>query len=132
MPRRVVAVAAAPEETDPGPLAPVRRRRGLAAHLRLGGSHRPAPPDDRVLGIYACATGLGGIGLAVALRGLSAITSDAEPSWYEPALAAVGLSGVGLIVAAILTAQRERTPWLLLALATAPFMVNLALTVTAL
>ncbi|HEX5542794.1 MAG TPA: hypothetical protein VFX60_14730 [Micromonospora sp.] len=132
--RRTAAVkpAGVPEEYGPGPLAPIRRRRGLTDNFRLIGSHRPAPPDDRVLGIYAVATGLGLAGLAVALRGLAAISAEADPSWYEPALAAIGLGGVGLTVAALVTAQRDRLPWLLLGLAIAPFGVNLALTLVVL
>lgn len=123
---------AADEANGPGPLVPNRRRRGITDTFRLTGTHRPAPPDDRLLGVWAWATGLGVIGLAVALRGLAAITAGTGPSWYEPALASLGLGGVGLTVAALLSARRARLPWIMLGLATVPFVANLALTIGAL
>ncbi|HEX6968242.1 MAG TPA: hypothetical protein VF174_05450 [Micromonosporaceae bacterium] len=120
--------------TSPGP--PVADHRVLAPAFRMAASHRPPPPDDRVLGAFAWVTALGVIGLAVALRGLAAINAGIDPAWYQPTLAALGTCGVVLAVAGMVAAHRtgprSRTPWILLALATVPTAVNLLLTATAL
>lgn len=116
------------DPVDLGPPVPDRRRRVVSAAFRMSAAHRPPPPDDRLIGVWAWATGLGIVGLAVALRGLTAITAGAGPSWYEPALVVVGLGGVGLVVAALLSAHRARLPWIMLGLASVPYAVNLALT----
>lgn len=85
-----------------------------------------------MLVLCAWATGIGILGLAVALRGLDAVLAHADPAWYEPTLAGVGLAGVVLTVLAFLSAERVRLPWIMLGLATVPVVVNLGLTISAL
>jgi len=103
-----------------------------SARSRMISSHRPAPPEDRLIGIWAWGVALGVVGLVAALRGLPAITAGTGPSWYEPTLAGVGLGGVGLTLAAFLSARYARLPWIMLGLATVPMVVTVALTVSAL
>jgi hypothetical protein len=101
--------------------------------IRRPTSHRhPLPPSGRMLALCAWATGIGALGLAVALRGLDAILAHTGPTWYEPTLAGVGLAGVTLTGAAFLSAERMRLPWVMLGLATVPVVVNLGLTIGAL
>jgi hypothetical protein len=118
----------------PGPLVADHRRRSVTA--RLTASHRPRPPDKRVVAVYAWVTALGAVGLAVALRGLAGINADADPAWYQPTLSAFGLCGVALTVAGMVAAHRTprhtRLPWIMLGLATVPVTVNLLLTFAAL
>lgn len=118
------------ESAGSGPSTPDQRSPG-AARCRLAASHRPAPPADRLLGVFAWVTALGILGLVVALRGYAAIEAGVGPSWYEPALVTIGLIAVGLTVAGMLLADRLRLPWIMLGLATLPVSVNLLLTFTA-
>ncbi|MFC7548048.1 hypothetical protein [Plantactinospora sp. GCM10030261] len=92
----------------------------------------PLGASDRMLWLCVWATILGLIGSGSALRGVLVILAGAAPGWYQPTLAAVGLLGVGLTVAAFAVVRRDRLPWLLLGLATVPLLVNVGLTVTAL
>ena len=85
-----------------------------------------------MLGLCAGATGIGIAGLAVASYGLDAVLDHANPAWYEPTLSGVGLAGVGLMLAALLSAERVRLPWVMLGLAAVPVAVNLGLTIGAL
>ena len=78
------------------------------------------------------ATGVGIAGLGVALYGLNAVLKHTDPAWYEPTLSGVGLAGVGLMLAALLSAERVRLPWVMLGLAAVPVAVNLGLTIGAL
>lgn len=124
----------ATHEADAPLLAPAEQGPPVGAAFRLAGTHRPQPLDSRVLVVFAWVTALGVVGLAVALCGLAGISAGADPSWYQPTLAALGLGGVGLMVAGMVTGQRRhvRLPWILLGLATVPVAVNLLLTLTAL
>lgn len=126
---------ASPEKTEmPGPLVADHRRRSVTA--RLAASHRPRPPDNRVMAAFAWVTVLGAVGVTVALRGLAGINAEADPAWYQPTLSALGLGGVGLTVAGMVAAHRgprhTRLPWIMLGLATVPVAVNLLLTLAAL
>lgn len=82
-----------------------------------------------MLGLCVWATILGLVGSGSALRGVLAILAGTAPGWYQPTLAAVGITGIGLTVAAFVVVRRNRLPWLLLGLATVPLLVNVGLTV---
>ncbi|GIF73239.1 hypothetical protein [Asanoa siamensis] len=103
--------------------------------FRLGDLHsetRPVPENSHMLGICAWGTALALAGVGVGIRGLAAIISGIAPAWYKPALIGVGLIGVLLTVGAFVTIQRRYMPWLLLAFATLPLAVTIALTIIAL
>jgi hypothetical protein len=91
---------------------------------------RPLPPagTGRSLGVWGWVTLLGVLGLASALRGIDTVLAGTAPSWYEPALAGLGLTGIVLAATAALAVRRRRLPWVLLGLATLPLGLNLALT----
>jgi hypothetical protein len=88
--------------------------------------------NDRMLGLCGWAAGLGVAGSATALRGLLAILDGQVPDWYEPALAAAGLCLIGLVTAAFFSVRHPRLPWVMLAMATAPLLLSLGLTLDAL
>ncbi|SDY78275.1 hypothetical protein SAMN05421684_1526 [Asanoa ishikariensis] len=93
---------------------------------------RPTPESAHMLGVCAWGTALALAGVGVGIRGLAAIIGGIAPGWYQPALIAVGLIGVLLTVGAFVTIQRRYTPWLMLAFATIPLAVSIALTIIAL
>ncbi|GIF45577.1 hypothetical protein DFJ67_0789 [Asanoa ferruginea] len=93
---------------------------------------RPTPEGSHMLGIVAWGTALALAGVGVGIRGLAAIIGGLAPAWYQPALIGAGLLGVLLTVAAFVTIQRRYAPWLMLAFATIPLAVSIALTIIAL
>ncbi|MEV4535816.1 hypothetical protein AB0J82_18510 [Asanoa sp. NPDC049518] len=93
---------------------------------------RPTPESAHMLGVCAWGTALALAGVGVGIRGLAAIVGGIAPGWYQPALIVVGLIGVFLTVGAFVTIQRRYTPWLMLAFATIPLAVSIALTIIAL
>jgi hypothetical protein len=93
---------------------------------------RPTPEGSHMLGIVAWGTALALAGVGVGIRGLMAIIGGLAPAWYQPALIGAGLLGVLLTVAAFVTIQRRYAPWLMLAVATIPLAVSIALTIIAL
>ncbi len=93
---------------------------------------RPTPESAHMLGVCAWGTALALAGVGVGIRGLAAIIGGIAPGWYQPALIVVGLIGVLLTVGAFVTIQRRYTPWLMLAFATVPLAVSIALTIIAL
>lgn len=107
------------------------RPAGPAQLFRLPGSDDPAPPNTKLVGMCAWATGLGLIGLIVATRAVLAMWRSSVPGWYEPSFIAVGLLGIGLTVGAFMSIQRHRLPWIMLGLATIPLIVSIVLTVRA-
>jgi hypothetical protein len=88
--------------------------------------------NDRMLGLCGWAAGLGVAGSATALRGLLAIVDGRAPDWYEPALATAGFGVIGLVTAAFFSVRHPRLPWVMLAMATAPLLLSLGLTLGAL
>lgn len=107
--------------------APDHRRR-VATFFRLPTPTDPAPASTRLLVMCAWATALGGLGLAVALRGLLRIIAGTAPGWYEPVLIGVVLSGMALTVGGFTSMQRRWLPWAMLGAATACLAVAFALT----
>ncbi|HTF10544.1 MAG TPA: hypothetical protein VK659_20465, partial [Asanoa sp.] len=93
---------------------------------------RTTPEGSHVLGIVAWGTALALAGVGVGIRGLAAIIGGLAPAWYQPALIGTGLLGVLLTVAAFVTIQRRYAPWLMLAFATIPLAVTIALNIIAL
>jgi hypothetical protein len=110
--------------------ATVRQRR--PAGLRLPAPDDPPPATGRMLGVCAWAALLGVVGLAVAGRALVALLTGGAPDWYEPTVLAGGVAGIGLTATAFLAVHHRRLPWVLLATATVPLVVNLASTAVAL
>ncbi|SNS96713.1 hypothetical protein SAMN05421812_102549 [Asanoa hainanensis] len=140
---------AAPEGADPAGAVSVERlptrlslnkaKHAAAAQnsiFRLGdlvhSDTRPTPESAHMLGVCAWGTALALAGVGVGIRGLAAIIGGIAPGWYQPALIVVGLIGVFLTVGAFVTIQRRYTPWLMLAFATIPLAVSIALTIIAL
>lgn len=113
-------------QPEPGP-APT----GKARIFRLPGSYDPSPPTTRLIVMCAWATTLGVVGLVVATRGLMGIMGGQVPSWYEPSMVGIGLTGIGLTVGAFMSIHRRRMPWFLLALATIPLAATVVLTIRA-
>jgi hypothetical protein len=112
----------------PAPSASSRKPIEAGEHRFLVRRALPRGATRRTLSICGWATGLGVVGLGSALRGLPAIMAATTPDWYQPTLAVLGLSGIGLTTAAFVAIRRRRLPWLLLALATLPLGLNVGLT----
>lgn len=104
---------------------------GPARPFHLPSSSDPAPPTGKLVAMCAWATGLGLVALLVAAQAVVATWRGDEPGWYEPALIAVGLAGLGLTVGAFMSIQRRRLPWIMLALATITLVASIVLTVRA-
>ncbi|HYN94026.1 MAG TPA: hypothetical protein VES42_09285 [Pilimelia sp.] len=102
-----------------------------AGALRLPGPDDPAPTAGRLLGMCAWAAALTMVGLAVAARAMVAMLTGHAPDWYEPTVIAAGLAGMALTAAAFLSVHRPWLPWVLLAAATVPLVINLAGTMAA-
>lgn len=104
---------------------------GMARIFRIPNSDDPAPPTTKLVAMSAWASGLGLVGLLVAIGALLTIWRGDPPGWYEPSFIAVGLGGIGLTVGAFMSIQRRRLPWVMLALATIPLIASIVLTVRA-
>jgi hypothetical protein len=74
----------------------------------------PAPRLRQLIGVCGWAAVLGGVGLVVGVRGFFGILAGNPAPWYEPALAAFGVVGIGFTVAGYLTVHRRRSPWIAL------------------
>lgn len=111
------------------PEAPDHRRRRFTKLFRLPTPTDPAPAPTRLLVMCAWATGLGVLGMVVAVRGLVLILADAVPGWYEPALVGVLLTGMALTVGGFASMQRRWLPWIMLTLATVPLTAAVYLAV---
>jgi hypothetical protein len=105
---------------------------GMARIFRLPGWDDPAPPTTRLAAMCGWAAVLGLIGLAIAIRGFLAVLGGTAPAWYEPAMAGIGVTGIGLTVGAFMSVQRRLLPWFMLAAATIPLIGAVVLTVRAL
>lgn len=90
------------------------------------------PRLRQMFGVCIWAAVLGVLGLAVGVRGFVATLMEAAPGWYEPAMIASGVVGIGLTVTAFATVHRRRLPYLLLTAATVVLAYAILLTVTAL
>jgi hypothetical protein len=66
------------------------------------------------MGVCGWAAVLGGIGLVIGIRGLIGIIADDPPNWYEPAIVGTGAIWLILTVAAFLSVNRPRIPWIML------------------
>ncbi|MGH8880116.1 MAG: hypothetical protein ACRD0P_22655 [Stackebrandtia sp.] len=80
----------------------------------------------RLIGASIWALALGSCGFVIGAIALIQIMSDA-PGWFEPTFGAVGVIGLGLIIAAFITVQRRVVPWVLLGASTALFIVGVVL-----
>jgi hypothetical protein len=77
-------------------------------------SDSPAP--GRLIGLAGWAAALGILGAILAIRaGIGMLVG--APSWFFPTETAIGIVGVGLTMAAFLTARIKNLPWLLLGFA---------------
>ncbi len=98
------------------------------SRFRFPAADDPQPGSRRLLAMSLYTALLGLLALAVTVSGLLTIVRGDAPGWYQPAFAAAGLIGVGLVVGAFLSIHRRRTPWLLLACAAVPLAANIAMT----
>ena len=92
---------------------------------------RRQPRLRQLMGVCGWAALLGVVGLVVGIRGFIGDLVGAAPDWYEPAMIAVGLIGIGLTVGAFITVQRRRMPYALLSGATVALVYAMTLTATA-
>jgi hypothetical protein len=92
---------------------------------------RRQPRLRQLMGVCGWAALLGVVGLVVGIRGFIGDLVGAAPDWYEPAMIAVGLVGIGLTVGAFITVQRRRMPYALLSGATVALVYAMTLTATA-
>jgi hypothetical protein len=76
------------------------------------------PRLRQIMGVCGWAAVLGAIGLVVGIRGFIADLMSTTPSWYEPMMIGVGLTGIALTVGAFVSVHRRRTPYILLGAAT--------------
>jgi hypothetical protein len=107
----------------------------LATHTIAPAIRVPRPDQGPRLRYLAAACGwaalLGVIGLAIAVRGFVGVQVGDSASWYEPAILITGGLGIGATVAAFLTVNRRRVPWILLGVASVALVVGMILTITA-
>jgi hypothetical protein len=89
---------------------------------------RRPPRLRQLMGVCGWAAILGVVGLVVGIRGFIGDLLGAAPGWYEPAMIAVGLVGIGLTVGAFVTVHRRRTPYILLGAATLVLVYAMTLT----
>ncbi|MEU8658158.1 hypothetical protein [Actinoplanes philippinensis] len=97
------------------------------AVFRFPAPDDPPPGAGRMLAIAIYSAGLGLCGVAVGLYAVVAVFSGA-PVWYLPALAALTLLSVALVVAAFLAIHQRALPWVLLLAAAVPMAANVYLT----
>jgi hypothetical protein len=89
---------------------------------------RRGPKLRTLAGLAGWAAAIGVIGLVVGVRGLVAILVGKIPSWYEPTLITMGLTGIALAAAAFLTVQYRRLPWILLGASTGVLIASIVIT----
>lgn len=113
--------------------APPRPRKGSSG----GFTTTPADPRPHVrqeprlrqlVGVCAWAAVIGGVALVVGIRALIGSLSSQPPGWYEPSVLSVGLTGLGLTVAAFMTVKRRWAPFALLGAASVLVIVAVNLT----
>ena len=97
--------------------------------FRFPAADDPAPRIRRVLAMSLYASTLGLIGVGVGVRGFVSVLGGV-PGWYVPAMSALGLTSVALLMAAFLSIHRRRLPYLLLLAAAVPLAGDVALAVT--
>ena len=102
---------------------------GEEVYFRFPAADDPAPGTRRLLAmsVYASLLGLAGVGIGI--RGLVSMIGGGVPGWYVPVLAFLGMVSVVLSVGAFLSIHRRRLPWLLLAGAAVPLIVDIMLAV---
>jgi hypothetical protein len=88
------------------------------------------PSQRRLAGLCGWAALLGFLGVATGARGLVAILVKA-PTWYEPTLIIIGLTGIALAAVAFLTVQYDYIPWLFLTLSSAALLAAIITTAQA-
>ena len=98
-------------------------------YFRFPAADDPAPGTLRLLtmSVYASLLGLAGVGIGI--RGMVSLIGGGVPGWYVPVLAFLGMVSVALSVGAFLSIHRRRLPWLLLAGAAVPLIVDIMLAV---
>jgi hypothetical protein len=126
--QRPATVPAQPQTVAP-PIDPAGVSTVTGVFRRPTIVRRDVGPPLRVLGgVAAWAAALGGLGLAVGVRGLIAILVGGIPTWYEPTLIVMGLAGIGLTAGAFMTVQRRPLPWLFLGAGTAVLLASIIAT----
>ena len=80
----------------------------------------------RLIGVSAWALALGACGFVLGLVALIRMIGEV-PVWFEPVFIASGVIGLALIIAAFVTVQYQRLPWLLLGTSTALLLAGVIL-----
>ncbi|HLU44379.1 MAG TPA: hypothetical protein VKZ67_05070 [Natronosporangium sp.] len=96
----------------------------VRTNLRLPDRDTPTPHPVRLAGICVWAALLGLTGLLVAGRIAVAVVAGTAPGWFEPVVITLGGVGIVLTICAFAAIHRPRVPWLLLASATLPLVLN--------
>jgi hypothetical protein len=107
----------------------LRQRVGdaVAARFRLPGVDDPAPASNHLAWVCGWAAALGLGGMAVALRAFVGFMM-VQPSWFGPAVVAVGVVGLLCTIGAFASVHRNRLPLALLGVATGALVLDWFLT----
>jgi hypothetical protein len=122
-PKRVVKAPPRPRRDDSSPLAPY-----IAAAKAATRAQGEEPRLRQLVGVCVWAAVIGGVALITAMRAIIGSIGATPPSWYQPWVIAVGLSGLALTVAAFVTVNRRWAPFALLGAASVLVIVAIDLT----
>jgi hypothetical protein len=81
-----------------------------------------------LMALCAWAAAVTVLGLFVGLWAMLKLMSYGTPGWYEPIIILTALAGIGLEIASFITADRPRTPWILMGGSTGVLFLAIALT----
>jgi hypothetical protein len=113
-PRRVV---------NASPLSPY-----IAAAKAATRAQTTEPRLRQLVGVCVWAAVIGGVALIIGIRAVIGSISATPPSWYQPWVIGVGLTGLALTVAAFVTVNRRWAPFALLGAASVLVIVAINLT----
>ncbi|MGH8879637.1 MAG: hypothetical protein ACRD0P_20190 [Stackebrandtia sp.] len=110
------------------PQQPTRNTPLLAATSPSVAGLRTIPDmkQRRLIGVSAWALALGACGFVLGFVAMIRMIGDV-PVWFEPVFIASGVIGLALIIAAFVTVQYHRLPWLLLGSSTVLLLVGVVL-----
>jgi hypothetical protein len=87
----------------------------------------PAPRLRQIAGVSGWAALLGVLGLLVAVRALLGIIGGA-PTWYEPTMIVIGLSGIAAATIGFLTVHIRVIPWLAMTASSVALLASIVVT----
>ena len=123
-PKPTVKAPPRPRRTTSSPLAPYV----AAAKAATRAQTRQEPRLRQLVGVCVWAAVIGGVALITAIRALIGSIGATPPSWYQPWVIAVGLTGLALTVGAFVTVNRRWAPFALLGAASVLVIVAINLT----